>query len=141
MYSKDMGAAHFDTLTAARSHFRDLLDAAESGRPATVVREHRRSAVVDAERLRRELAARTPAAAEVVPEAGGWSVFFPGRPIAADGATFDEAVREAVAALREYAEDWSDHLLTAPNHADNWALVQIVELSTDEQLVDWITAA
>ena len=41
-------------------------------------------------------------------------------------------------ALREYAEDWINRLKDAPNHADNGPLVQLVCLSTDEKLGDWI---
>jgi len=61
--------------------------------------------------LRHFLATLNPARAQVLPEAGGWSVFILGLPIAADGATFDEAINEMVDALREYAADWQDHLL------------------------------
>jgi hypothetical protein len=43
-----------------------------------------------------------------------------------------------VAALREYAEDWPEHLLEAPNHKENWGLVQMISLSTDEQLRAWL---
>ncbi|MEA9983999.1 MULTISPECIES: hypothetical protein [Subtercola] len=35
--------------------------------------------------------------------------------------------------LREYVEDWQDHLVAAPNHAGNWGLVQLIVLSTDDQ--------
>jgi predicted RNase H-like HicB family nuclease len=93
---------------------------------------------VDVERLRRHLTTVTPSRAQVVPEAGAWSVFIPGLPVAADGATFDEAVVEMVEALREYAEDWQDHLREAPNHHDNWGLVQLIGLSDDDQLRDWL---
>ena len=79
-----------------------------------------------------------PARAEVVAENGGWSVMLPDLPIAADGATFDDAFDEMVAALRAYAEDWSDHLRHAPNHEQNWGLVQIIDLSADEELKDWL---
>jgi hypothetical protein len=133
-----MTATHFDTVTDARKHFSDLINAAESGRPATIRRDRRRAALVDAARLRDALARLLPAGAEVVAEAGGWSVILPGLPIAADGASFDEALDETVVALREYAEDWSDHLLHAPNHAQNWGLVQLIELSTDDQLEEWL---
>ncbi len=54
--------------------------------------------------------------------------------MAADGASFDEAVSELIDALREYAEDWQSHLLNAPNHRDNWGLVQLINCSDDEQL-------
>jgi hypothetical protein len=58
--------------------------------------------------------------------------------VAADGATFEEAIREMVDALREYAEDWQDHLLGAPNHRENWPLVQLISLSDDDQLGAWL---
>jgi predicted RNase H-like HicB family nuclease len=93
------------------------------------------------ERLRYFLASVSPSRAQVVAEAGGWSVFIPGLPIAADGATLDEALDEMVAALREYAEDWQDRLLDAPNHAGNWGLVQLVTLSSDGQLRDWLVGS
>ena len=131
---------HFQSYSEARARFKDLLDAAASGRPATVEREHRRAAIVDADRLRSALAA-TRSGCVVVAEAKGWSVFIPGLAVAADGTTFDEALDEMVVALREYVLDWEDRLSRAPNHANNWALVQLVTLSTDEQLVEWLTAA
>ncbi|MFC4013327.1 hypothetical protein ACFOY2_39295 [Nonomuraea purpurea] len=80
----------------------------------------------------------TEARAQAVPEGGGWSIFIPGLPLAADGRTFDEAVTEMVGALREYAEDWQDHLLDAPNHRDNWGLVQMTSLCDDDQLREWL---
>jgi predicted RNase H-like HicB family nuclease len=133
-----MSIVHYDSYTDARAHLKDLLDAAEKGRVATVRRDSATTAVVDVERLRYFLASLIPSRAEVVPEAGGWSVFIAGLPVAADGATFDEAVIEMVDALREYADDWQDHLLDSPNHRDNWGLVQLISLSDDEQLHDWI---
>ena len=79
--------------------------------------------------------------AEVVAEGGGWSVFIPGLPVAADGASLDETVTEMVDALREYADDWQNHLYRAPNHADSWGLVYFVELSDDDQLRRWLAEA
>ena len=133
-----MTAVHYDSYSDARAHLKDLLDAAERGRVATVRRESASAAVLDANRLRHFLAAVVPSRAEVVAEAGGWSVFIPGLPIAADGPTFDEAIEEMVQALREYADDWHDRLLDAPNHRDNWGLVQLISLSDDDQLRDWL---
>ena len=133
-----MSITHYDSYTEARAHLKDLLDAAERGRVATVRRDAGRTAVVDVERLRSSLASLSLWRAQVVAEAGGWSVFIPGLPIAADGATFDEAVVGMIDALREYAEDWQERLLDAPNHRNNWALVQLVTLSDDNQLRDWL---
>jgi predicted RNase H-like HicB family nuclease len=134
-------AVHYDSYSDARAHLKDLLDAAERGRVATVRRDTASAAVLDVARLRHFLATVVPSRAQVVPEAGGWSVFIPGLPIAADGATFDEAVDEMVQALREYAEDWQDRLLDAPNHRDNWGLVQLISLSDDDQLREWLAGS
>ncbi|MFC7545499.1 hypothetical protein [Plantactinospora sp. GCM10030261] len=136
-----MSGVHYESYTDARAHLKDLLDAAERGRVATVRRDARTTAFVDQERLRRFLKAVCPSNAQAVAEDGGWSIFIPGLPVAADAATFDEAVQETITALREYAEDWQDRLLDAPNHAGNWGLVQLVSLSDDEQLRDWLVGS
>lgn len=78
--------------------------------------------------------------ARAVAENGGWSILMPGLPVTADGATLDEALQEMIAALRTYAEDWSDHLRLAPNHAGNSEFVRIVASSSDEQLRAWLLA-
>ncbi|MET7330144.1 prevent-host-death protein [Nonomuraea sp. NPDC005650] len=124
--------------TEARAHLKALLDAAERGRLATVRRESATTALVDVDRLRHHLAKGTPSRAQAVSDDGGWSIFIPGLPIAADGRTFNEAVMETVDALREYAEDWQNHLLDAPNHRENWGLVQLISLSDDDQLREWL---
>lgn len=136
-----MAEVHCDSYSEARAHLKDLLDAAERGQVATVRRNAATTAVVDVERLRHFLATLSPARAQVVPEADGWSVFLPGLPVAADGESFDEAIDEMVGALREYAEDWQDHLLDAPNHRERWGIVQMIGLSNDEQLRTWLTGS
>src|SRR5258706_16141749 len=136
-----MPAVHYDSYTDARTHLKDLLDAAERGRVATVRRDTRTTAFVDQERLRYFLAKVSPSRAEVVAEDGGWSVFIQGLPLAADGTSFDEALEEMILGLREYAEDWQDRLLDAPNHAGNWGLVQLVSLSSDDQLREWLVGS
>jgi predicted RNase H-like HicB family nuclease len=136
-----MSAVHYESYTEARTHLKDLLDAAGEGRVATVRRDAGRAAVVDVERLRHYLSLVCPSKAQVVAEAGGWSIFIPGLPVAADGATFDEAVDDMVGALREYAEDWQDRLRVAPNHQDSWGLVQLIAHSDDQQLAEWLVGA
>jgi prevent-host-death family protein len=131
-------SVHSETYSHARAHLKELLDAAEDGRPATVSRDSTMTAVVDANRLREALALLVTARAEVFQEDGGWSVMLPDLPIAADGGTFAEAMDDMVLALREYAEDWADHLLHAPNHQNNWGLVQLITLSNDAQLHAWL---
>jgi prevent-host-death family protein len=141
MEGRPMPQVHYDSYTEARNKLKDLLDAVENGQVATVRRDAATVVVLDAERLRYFLASVAPSRAQVVQEAGGWSVFIPGLPVAADGGTFEEAITEMVAALREYAEDWQDRLLHAPNHRDNWGLVQMISLSSDEQLREWLTGS
>ena len=136
-----MSITHYDSYTEARSHLKDLLNAAERGHVATMRRDGRRTAIVEVERFRTTLARLVASRAQVVAEGGGWSVFIPGLPVAADGGTFDEAVVEMVDALREYAEDWQQRLQDAPNHRSNWGLVQLISLSTDDQLRDWLVGA
>jgi predicted RNase H-like HicB family nuclease len=136
-----MAQVHYDSYTEARNKLKNLLDAAESGQVATVRRDAVTAVVLDAERLRYFLASVVPSRAQVVQEAGGWSVFIPGLPVAADGGTFEEAITEMADALREYAEDWQDHLLQAPNHCGNWGLVQLISLSSDEQLREWLVGS
>ena len=131
-------AVEFASVAEARAHLKDLLDAAAEGRPARLRRDNHQIALVDAEQLRRSLSALA-ARAEVVSDQGAWSVFIPGTPIAADGASFDQAIDEMAMALREYATDWVDHLHRAHNHAGNWGLVQLVALSDDQQLAAWLT--
>ncbi|WP_433179488.1 prevent-host-death protein [Actinoallomurus sp. CA-150999] len=133
-----MSSVHFNSYTEARAHLKDLLDAAELGCTATVRRESSMAAVVDADRLRHFLAVVSPVRAQVVAEGGGWSVFLPGLPIAADGTTFDDAIAEMVDALRDYAHDWQERLREAPNHRQQWGLVQLIDLSNDDQLRDWL---
>ncbi|OMH25197.1 prevent-host-death protein [Tersicoccus phoenicis] len=132
--------AAYPNAREGRQHFRDLLDAAEMGVPATVTRDRHTSAVLDAARLRDHLALVCPSRAQVVAENAGWSVLIPGQPLAADGGTFEEAIDEMVLALRDYAEAWIDRLRTAPNHEQNWGLVQLITLSSDDQLASWLTA-
>lgn len=128
----------FDSVAEGRAHLKELLDAAAGGIPARLNRDRDRFAVVDATRLRHFLssASRRP---EVIAEGDGWSVFIAGTPVAADGVSLEEAIHETVDALRDYAADWVDHLSTAANHVDNWGLVQLVVLSSDVELADWLS--
>ncbi|MDI3195826.1 hypothetical protein QK285_15600 [Pseudarthrobacter sp. AL20] len=61
--------------------------------------------------LFREFLVKTvPAKGQVVNEDGAWAMFLPGLPLAAEGTTLEEATLDLIDALREYAEDWEDHL-------------------------------
>ncbi len=129
---------HFASYTTARQNFRSMLDAASAGLVTSLARDSDRYVVIPAEQLRDELATLRPSRAEVLAEGGGWAVIIPGLPVHGDGETFDEALDDAISALRDYAHDWNERLRAAPNHAAHRPVVQLVELSTDTQLRDWL---
>lgn len=128
--------------TQARDSLKAILDSSERGGLSTIRRPDRTpAAVVNGESLRRYLELTVVADVQVVHEDGAWVVFMPGQPFAAEATDLGEALADFVDALRDYAEDWEDHLHAAPNHRENWALVQLIDLSTDEQLSTWLTGS
>ncbi len=134
-----MPDAPFLAYTEPRSGLRQVLDTAESGVPVGVKRHDHQVAIVERSHLldvlRTSPLLPSPAAAA---EAGGWTILLPGTPVASDGGTLDGAADDFVAALREYVDDWNEHLRFARNHSGNWALVQFVALSSDGELLDWL---
>lgn len=128
---------HYETYTAARAGLRQLLDTARSGKVTTLRRDGESFTVVQSERLRDALARMLPSRPVVAADGSSWAAYIPGVPVAGDGHSVDDAVADLIDALRDYATDWNDRLLTAPNHRDNWALVELVELSSDDQLAAW----
>ena len=79
-----------------------------------------------------------PPTARVVAEKDAWVIVIPQTPFAAEGQSLDAAVDDLIANLREYASEWPEHFASAPNHAGNWALVQLVNLSSDDALHAWL---
>lgn len=126
---------------AARTSLKSILDTSDRGGLSVVTRRGSSASVVNTDRLRQFLVRNTPAKAQVVNEDGAWAMFIPGLPLAAEGTTIEEATLDMIHALRDYAEDWEDHLRTAPNHEGNWALVQIIDASTDDELAEWLTGS
>ena len=126
--------------STARQHFSSVLDAAEHGQVVTVNRGKAQSAVISADRLRRYLSLTTPARTRTTIDDGVYVVFLEGRPFVSEGETLEAAIADLIESLREYAQDWVERLQYASNHAENWGLVQLVHLSTDEQLADWLRA-
>jgi hypothetical protein len=129
---------HYESFTAARDNLPTLLNAAREGVVTTLVRDHERFVVLPAAALRAELATLLPSRTVVAPEGGGWAAFIPDVPVHGDGDSFDAAIDDLVAALREYAGDWNDRLHGTPNHTPLRPVVQLVELSDDHELRAWI---
>lgn len=133
-----MKRRRYESYTDTRDHLRDVFDSADAGAVTTVKRGDIDYLVVQTEQQRRALVSLVPATARVVAEGGGWAVLFPGLPIHGDGATFEDAVTDAIEALRDYAADWNERLKAAPNHVANRSLVELIELSDDGQLRAWV---
>ncbi|NNH69985.1 prevent-host-death protein [Nocardia uniformis] len=119
-----------------------MLTTAEQGNVAVVSRKGKDSALVEVGRLRwllsHIISAHEP---QIVRENNNWVAYLPGLPLAVEEPDFDTAVNALIEAMREYAADWQDHLHAALNHRKNVDFVQFVELSTDDQLREWLTAA
>lgn len=127
----------YPTYSSARTHFKDVLDASESGRSVTVSRDGQVSVVMQAEHLRKFFSRTVSPRVELATEDGRVIALMSGRPFVSEGATVDDALADLLDSLREYAEDWETRLQHAPNHRDNWALVQLVKLSSNEELLEW----
>jgi antitoxin (DNA-binding transcriptional repressor) of toxin-antitoxin stability system len=128
----------YPTFSSVRAHLKEVLDATGRGRTVTVARDGVVTAALSAERLREYFFRTVSPRVRVFAEGDAVVALMDDRPFAAEGTTIDDALTELIESLREYAEDWGDRLSDAPNHRDSWALVQLVVLSTDDQLRDWL---
>lgn len=129
-------AAEDLTATAVRASWAASLNAAADGRPVVFHRSDQDFALLPASLLR-DLLRRAVPAPEVIAEDDGWTVLLPGHPVAADGTSLEDALRDFVAALRDYAADWDERLHRAPNHQHAAALVQHISVSDDDELLAW----
>lgn len=127
----------YPSFTRARTHLKDVLDASSNGRIVTIARDGKVNAVVAADRLRDYFFRTVPPRVRVASEEGRVITLMEGRPFVSEGSDVEAALADLVVSLREYAEDWELRLQHAPNHADAWALVQLVRLSSDAELLDW----
>lgn len=132
---------HYDSFTEARKSLKRILDAAEDGAVVSIERGDRVTVVTDRDRLRELLLAAVPSTARVIAEADAWVVVIPDSPFAAEGQSLDDALDDLIVNLRDYAAEWPQHFASAPNHVGNWALVQLVNLSSDADLRGWLTSS
>jgi len=131
-----MDTAKEPTATSVRGSWAASLNAAAERRPVVFHRGDQSFALLPAPLLRDVLRRAVPAP-EIIAEDDGWTVLLPGHPVAADGSTLDEALRDFVSALRDYADAWDDRLHRAPNHQHAAALIQHVCVSDDDELLAW----
>jgi hypothetical protein len=131
-----MSATKEPTATEVRASWAATLNAAADRRPVVFHRGDQDFALLPASLLRDVLRRAVPAP-EVLAEDDGWTVLLPGHPVAADGMTLDDALRDFVVGLRDYADAWNERLHRAPNHQHAAALVHHVVVSDDDELLAW----
>ena len=130
-------AVDYPTFTDARTHLKDVLDSNARGITVTVRRDEQVSAVVPANRLRDYFFRTVTPRVRLVAEDDRVVALMEGRPFVSEGADVDDALADLALTLREYAEDWEERLQYASNHTQQWALVQLIKLSTDDELSEW----
>ena len=135
-----MSALRYAYGSSARKDFSRFLHASFDPQVVTVKVSDRTVSVVDADMFRSHLARTVPADVQVFEEDGGIAIVLPGRPFAVETSSLAESLEEMIDVLREYAADWQARLHSSRNHRDNWALVQLIELSSDVELTRWLTA-
>lgn len=131
-------AADYPSYSRAREHLKDMLDATATGRTVTIARDGAISAMLPVDPLRAYFFRTVSPRVSVFREDDSVVALMEGRPFVSEGTDVDGALADLVESLREYAADWEDRLQHAPNHHDAWGLVQLVKLSTDAELVDWL---
>lgn len=98
-----------------------------------------RGSIMDGNHIRIHLQSTIPERACISISAGYVTIIIPGAPLAVEARSVEESLTEMVEVLREYAVDWRERLHHASNHRGNWALVELTEMSTDEQLSKWLS--
>ncbi|TFD61301.1 prevent-host-death protein [Cryobacterium sp. Hh7] len=122
-----------------RTHLKEVLDASARGQTVTMQRGGLVSVVMSAELLRTHLfRVVSPRLRLSGDDSDRTTARMEGRPFVSEGIDADGALADLVLSLREYADAWEDRLGFASNHSGNWGLIQLITLSTDEQLVEWL---
>ncbi len=104
----------------------------------SIKRGARSTVVADRDRFRELLERAVPSTALVIPDDNAWVIVIPDSPFAAEAQSLDDAIADLIANLRDYASEWPEHFAHSPNHANNWALVQLVNFSSDDDLRNWL---
>jgi hypothetical protein len=89
------------------------------------------------EPAREHLEAEVHERIEIREHSVGWTVRFVEQPLAAQGATREDAIASMINELRLYSDSWP-MLAKTPEHAGNWPLAQLIAVSTAQQLSAWI---
>ncbi len=130
----------YANISDARDNFKLIYDSAAAHICAVIQRkEDEPVAVVNQHDFLRALRALSPLNAQVrFAKDGSASIWIVGFPISSEGPDFEAAGKELIQALRDYSLTWVEDLRRYPNHENNWGLVNLVLLSTNEELLEHI---
>lgn len=133
-----MTTLDYATFTDARSHLKEAYDRASRGTTVRLGRDGDRLALVSQPRLREYFAATVAPELRVGQEDDRWIASMDARPFVAEGRDAESAIDELAVELREYADDYEIHYAHASNRQSEWGLVQLVLLSNDAELAEWL---
>jgi hypothetical protein len=71
-------------------------------------------------------------------DSGLWSASLPDTALWAEAPTYEAVIEAMITELRQYAAERREQLFEAPNHQGTWGLVLPFEISSDEQLAEWL---
>jgi len=132
---------HTVSYSQARIGLKSILDLSVRGGTTEISSGARRAAVVDSGRLREYLRETVSFPVTVHREDDAYVLVSDGQPFAAEATTIDEAVDLLVDDLVDYAQEWPTLYAAAANHSHNWGLVQLVALSSRDELRDFVVNA
>ena len=126
----------YRSISAARSAISEIYNTAERNLVVGITRENDVPvAVIRQDHLKTALQALCLLEPQVrFSSDGAVSMWLDGLPVSGQGESFDAAGQDLIDSLRDYAKTWIEDLRDYPNHKDRWDVVNLVLLSSDDEL-------
>lgn len=126
----------YQSISAARSAISEIYNTAERHLAVGITRENDAPiAVIRQDHLKKALQALCLLKPQVRFSADGQvSMWLDGLPVSGQGENFEVAGEDLINSLRDYAKTWVEDLRNYPNHKHRWDVVNLVLLSSDEEM-------
>lgn len=126
----------YKSISAARSAISEIYNTAERHLAVAITRENDAPiTVIRQDHLKKALEALCLLEPQVrFSSDGEVSMWIDGLPVSGQGESFEAAGQEIIDSLRDYAKTWIEDLRDYPNHKDRWDVVNLVLLSSDDEL-------
>ncbi len=130
----------YPKITDARAAISEIYSTAERHLVVRINREGDAPvAVIRNDNLKEALQALCPLDPQVrFSKNGTVSMWIDGLPVSSQGSSLPEAENELIGALRDYAQTWVEELKNYPNHKDRWGIANLVMLSSDSELSEFL---